>query len=33
LLQGHRHTSRKPAGQWRAGPVYVADARDPGIAA
>lgn len=33
ILQGHRHTSRKPAGQWRSGPVYVTDARDPSIAA
>jgi Fic family protein len=33
MLQGHRHTLRKPAGQWRKGPVYVTDARDPSIAA
>jgi len=33
ILQGHKHTSRKPAGQWRSGPVYVTDARDPSIAA
>jgi len=33
ILQGHRHTARKPAGQWRRGPVYVTDARDPSIAA
>lgn len=33
ILQGHRHTSGKPAGQWRSGPVYVTDARDPSIAA
>jgi Fic family protein len=33
MLQGHRHTMRKPAGQWRRGPVYVTDARDPSIAA
>ncbi len=33
MLQGHRHTSRKPAGQWRRGPVYVTDARNPSIAA
>ncbi|WP_327580905.1 Fic family protein [Nonomuraea sp. NBC_00507] len=33
MLQGHRHTQRKPAGQWRRGPVYVTDARDPSIAA
>jgi Fic family protein len=33
MLQGHRHTVRKPAGQWRHGPVYVTDARDPSIAA
>ncbi|HEX7306103.1 Fic family protein [Lentzea sp.] len=32
MLQGHRHTRRKPAGQWRRGPVYVTDARDAGIA-
>jgi Fic family protein len=33
MLQGHHHTQRKPAGQWRKGPVYVTDARDPTIAA
>ncbi|MCW2913914.1 MAG: filamentation induced by cAMP protein Fic [Actinomycetia bacterium] len=33
ILQGHRHTAGKPAGQWRRGPVYVTDARDPSIAA
>ncbi|AJE43190.1 Fic family protein [Streptomyces nodosus] len=33
MLQGHRHTPRKPAGQWRRGAVHVTDARDPGIAA
>jgi Fic family protein len=33
MLQGHRHTPRHPAGQWRRGPVYVTDARDPGVAA
>src|SRR5690606_15168678 len=33
IRQGHRHTSRKPAGRWRSGPVYVTDARDPSIAA
>lgn len=33
MLQGHRHSDRKPAGQWRRGPVYVTDARDPSIAA
>lgn len=33
MLQGHRHTARKPAGQWRRGPAYVTDARDPSIAA
>lgn len=33
MLQGHRHTARKPAGQWRSGPVYVTDADDPHIAA
>lgn len=32
MLQGHRHSNRKPAGQWR-GTVYVTDARDPSIAA
>ncbi|WP_090053368.1 Fic family protein [Lentzea fradiae] len=32
ILQGHRHTPRKPAGRWRRGPVYVTDARDPSIA-
>lgn len=33
MLQGHRHSQHKPAGQWRHGPVYVTDARDPSIAA
>jgi Fic family protein len=33
MLQGHRHTRNKPAGQWRAGPVYVTDPRDPLVAA
>ncbi|MFG1925093.1 Fic family protein [Cryptosporangium sp. NPDC048952] len=33
MLQGHRHAARKPAGQWRRGPVYVTDARDASIAA
>jgi len=33
MLQGHRHARRKPAGQWRAGPVYVTDPSDPGVAA
>jgi hypothetical protein len=28
MLQGHRHGPRKPAGQWRKGPVYVTDPRD-----
>ncbi|MGW3820382.1 Fic family protein [Streptomyces sp. NPDC005046] len=33
MLQGHRHSIRRPAGQWCKGPVYVTDARDPSIAA
>jgi Fic family protein len=33
MLQGHRHTRNKPAGQWRAGSVYVTDPRDPLVAA
>lgn len=33
MLQGHHHTSRQPAGQWRRGPVYVTDARDASVAA
>jgi Fic family protein len=33
MLQGHRHTAAKPVGQWRRGPVYVTDPRDPTIAA
>lgn len=33
MLQGHRHSPRKPAGQWRQGPVYVTDARDSSVAA
>ncbi|MFF3226872.1 Fic family protein [Nocardia suismassiliense] len=32
MLQGHRHAARRPAGQWRRGPVYVTDVRDPSIA-
>jgi Fic family protein len=32
MLQGHRNSQRKLAGQWRKGAVYVADARDPAIA-
>lgn len=33
MLQGHRHTRNKPAGQWRAGTVYVTDPREPRVAA
>lgn len=33
MLQGHRHSPRKPAGQWRRGPVYVTDPGDPRTAA
>jgi Fic family protein len=33
MLQGHRHSPRKPAGRWRQKPVYVTDARDPSVAA
>ncbi|MFJ2008352.1 Fic family protein [Streptomyces chartreusis] len=33
MLQGHRHTPSRPAGQWRRGAVYVTDVRDPTIAA
>lgn len=33
MLQGHRHAPRRPAGQWRRGPAYVTDARDPSVAA
>jgi Fic family protein len=33
MLQGHRHSPRKPAGQWRRAAVYVTDARNPRIAA
>jgi Fic family protein len=33
MLQGHRHTATKLAGQWRRGAVYVTDPRDPSIAA
>lgn len=33
MLQGHRHTRNKPAGQWRRRPVYVTDPRDPLVAA
>jgi Fic family protein len=32
MLQGHHHSPRKPAGQWRRGVVYVTDTRDPSIA-
>jgi Fic family protein len=33
MLQGHRHTVRRPSGQWRPGPVFVTDPRDPSVAA
>ncbi len=33
MLQGHRHSRGKVAGQWRSGPVYVTDPGDPLIAA
>lgn len=33
MLQGHRHTQRRPSGQWRPGPVFVTDARNPSVAA
>ncbi|MEV6299213.1 Fic family protein [Actinoplanes sp. NPDC051861] len=33
MLQGHRHTRNKPAGQWRRGPVYVTSPRNPRLAA
>jgi Fic family protein len=33
MLQGHRHTTRKPAGQWRRCPVFVTDAHNPRVAA
>ncbi|MFI5843939.1 Fic family protein [Catenuloplanes sp. NPDC051500] len=33
MLQGHRHTARKVAGQWRTGPVYVTDPENPRVAA
>ncbi|GAA0417114.1 cell division protein Fic [Acrocarpospora corrugata] len=33
MLQGHHHSGRRPAGQWRKGPVYVTDPRDRSIAA
>ncbi len=33
MLQGHRDSSRKPAGQWRSGPVYVTKVGDPSVAA
>lgn len=32
MLQGHRHTPTRPAGQWRRRAVYVTDPRDPTIA-
>jgi hypothetical protein len=32
MLQGHRHSRQKSAGQWRKGPDYVTDTRDPSIA-
>jgi Fic family protein len=32
MLQGHRHTRNKVAGQWRRGAVYVTDPSDPTIA-
>jgi Fic family protein len=33
MLQGHRHTPRKLAGQWRRGPVYVTDPDEPSLIA
>jgi Fic family protein len=33
MLQGHRHSRRKPAGQWRRTGVFVTDPRDASIAA
>ncbi|WP_229074005.1 Fic family protein [Actinoplanes sp. DH11] len=33
MLQGHRHSRRKPAGQWRGGPVYVTSVRNPRLVA
>ncbi|GAA0461821.1 cell division protein Fic [Actinoplanes capillaceus] len=33
MLQGHRHTRNKPAGQWRRAAVYVTSARNPRVAA
>ncbi|MBU2666625.1 Fic family protein [Actinoplanes bogorensis] len=33
MLQGHRHTPRKRAGQWRTGPVYVTDPTNRRVAA
>ena len=33
MLQGHRNSPRKPAGQWRQAAVYVTDPRDPSVAA
>jgi Fic family protein len=33
MLRGHRHSARKPAGQWRRKPVFVTDSRDPSVAA
>jgi Fic family protein len=33
MLQGHRHSRRKPAGQWRRTGVYVTDPRNPRLAA
>ncbi|GIE79023.1 cell division protein Fic [Actinoplanes philippinensis] len=32
MLQGHRHTLGKVAGQWRRGSVYVTDPADPAVA-
>jgi len=33
MLQGHHHSRRKPAGQWRRSAVYVTDPENPRIAA
>ena len=33
MLQGHRHSPRKPAGQWRRAVVYVTSASNPRVAA
>ena len=33
MLQGHRHSQRRPAGQWRRGPAFVTEPGEPRVIA